>query len=140
MIILDTNALWEALKPSPSRIVLDWLAAQDPREVFITTVTQAEVLYGMERLPVGKRRVSLSAEIDKMFVEDFPGRILPFDEGSARMFAKIVRQREAVGRPISELDAMIAAIARSEAADLATRNTRDFEGCGVRVINPWVQG
>jgi toxin FitB len=140
MIVLDTNAVSEALKPSPSRMVLDWLAAQDPREVFITTITQAEVLYGIERLPFGKRRVSLSAEIEKMFVEDFPGRILPFDEGAARMYAKILRQREAVGRPTSEPDAMIAAIARSQGADLATRNTRDFEGCGIRVINPWVQG
>jgi toxin FitB len=139
MIVLDTNAVSEALKPSPSRMVLDWLAAQDPREVFITTITQAEVLYGIERLPSGKRRVSLLAEIERMFVEDFPGRILPFDEGSARMYAKILRQREEIGRPTSEPDAMIAAIARSQNATLATRNTRDFEGCGVRVINPWVK-
>lgn len=139
MIILDTNTVSEALKPSPSRMVLDWLAVQDPREVYITTITQAEVLYGIERLPSGKRRVSLSAEIERIFVEDFPGRILTFDEGSAWMYAKILRQREAAGRRTSEPDAMIAAIARSQDAALATRNTRDFEGCGVRLINPWVK-
>jgi toxin FitB len=139
MIVLDTNAVSEALKPLPSQIVLGWLAAPDPGGVFITTITQAEVLYGMESLPAGKRRASLSVEIERIFAEDFPGRILSFDEESARWYAKIVRQREAVGRPISELDAMIAGIARSQNAAVATRNTRDFEGCGVRVINPWVE-
>jgi predicted nucleic acid-binding protein len=137
MIVLDTNAISEALKKSPSRIVLGWLAAQDPQGVFITTITQAEVLYGIECLPAGKRRMNLSVEVEKIFVEDFPGRILPFDEDSARMFAKIVRQRAASGRPIPQLDAMIAAIARARSAAVATRNTKDFEGCGVRVINPW---
>jgi predicted nucleic acid-binding protein len=97
------------------------------------------VLYGIERLPAGKRRVNLSAEVEKIFVEDFPGRILPFDEESARMFAKILNHRAASGRPISQFDAMIAAIARSRGAAVATRNTGDFEGCGVRVINPWME-
>ena len=139
MIVLDTNAVSESLKPKPSEIVLGWLAAQDPRNVFITTITQAEVLFGIESMPAGKRRANLSAEVEKMFVEDFPGPILPFDEGGARMYAKIVRQRDAVGRPIAPLDAMIAAIARARGAAVATRNTRDFEGCGVRVINPWTE-
>ncbi len=138
MIVLDTNALSEALKPSPSQAVLDWLAAQEPRGVFITTITQAEVLYGIESLPAGKRKVHLSAAVERVFVERFPGRILPFDEDAARLFAKIVRQRDAVGHPISQFDAMIAAIARSQSAAVATRNTGDFDGCGVRVVNPWV--
>jgi toxin FitB len=139
MIVLDTNALSEALKPSPSEIVLDWLAAQDPREVFITAITQAEVLYGIESLPAGKRKAHLSASVERVFAERFPGRILAFPEEAARLYAKIVTQRDAVGRPISQLDAMIAAIARSQNAAVATRNTRDFEGCGVRVINPWAE-
>jgi predicted nucleic acid-binding protein len=137
MIVLDTNALSETLKPSPSQIVLGWLAAQAPREVFITTITQAEVLYGIESLPAGKRKAHLAASVERVFVERFPGRILAFHEEAARLYAKIVRQRDVVGRPISPLDAMIAAIARSQNASVATRNTRDFEGCGVRVINPW---
>jgi toxin FitB len=140
MIILDTNVFSEALKPTPSEVVLDWLGAQDPREVFITAVTQAEMLYGVESLPAGKRKVHLSASVERVFVERFSGRIFPFDEGAARMYAKILRQREVVGRPTSELDVMIAAIARSQGAVLATRNSRDFEGCGVRLINPWVEG
>jgi predicted nucleic acid-binding protein len=90
VIILDTTALSEALKPSPSEIVLRWLAAQEPSAVFITTITQAEVLYGIELLAAGKRRLRLSAIIENLFAEDFQGRILPFDEDSARAFAKIV--------------------------------------------------
>ena len=139
MIVLDTNAISEVLKPSPSEIVLGWLASQEPREVFITTITQAELLYGVESLPAGKRKMTLWAAVERVFVERFPGRILAFDEESARLFGKIMRQREAVGRPMSEFDAMIAAIARSRNAAVATRNTRDFEGCGIRVINPWVE-
>ena|SRR5437762_1045171 len=137
MIVLDTNALSEALKPSPSQSVLRWLAAQEPSAVFITTITQAEILYGIEVLPAGKRRMLLSAVIEKLFSEDFQGRILSFDEDSARVFAKIVTSREAAGRPISQFDAMIAAIARSRGAAVATRNTDDFQHCGIRVINPW---
>jgi predicted nucleic acid-binding protein len=74
-----------------------------------------------------------------MFVEDFPDRIILFDQQAARLYAKIVQQRDSVGRPISQVNAMIAAIARSRHAAVATRDTRDFEGCGVRVINPWLE-
>jgi len=137
MIVLDTNTLSEALKPSPSKIVLRWLTAQEASAVFITTITQAKVFYGIEVLSAGKRRTRLSAVIEKLFSEDFQGRILSFDEDSARVFAKIVTGREAAGRPISQFDAMIAAIARSRGAAVATRNTNDFEHCGIRVINPW---
>jgi hypothetical protein len=139
MIVLDTNVLSEALKPSPSGIVLRWLAAQEPSAVFITTITQAEVLYGIEVLPAGKRRTRLAAIIEKLLSEEFDDRILSFDEDAARVFAKIVHGREAAGRPISQFDAMIAAIARSRGAAVATRNASDFEHCGIRVINPWTQ-
>jgi predicted nucleic acid-binding protein len=139
MIVLDTNALSEAFRPSPSEIVLRWFAAQEPSAVFITTITQAEVLYGIELLRAGKRRMRLSAVMDKLFEEDFQDRILSFDQDSARVFAKIVTGREAAGRPISQFDAMIAAIARSRGAAVATRNTNDFEHCGIRVINPWIE-
>ena len=139
MIVLDTNVLSEALKPSPSDVVLRWLAAQEPSSVVTTTITQAEVLYGIESLPPGKRRVRLSDAIEKIFAEGFQGRILPFDEEAARAFAKIVVARHAVGRPISQFDAMIAAIARSRHAALATRNTADFERCGIPIIDPWAE-
>jgi|SRR5579871_161503 len=139
MIILDTNTVSEAMKPNPSELVREWFAAHAPRELFITVITQAELLSGVELLPHGKRKTDLSEEVEKMFVEDFSGRILPFDQPSARMFAKIVRQRQGAGRPIPILDALIAAVARSRNAPVATRNTRDFEDCGVHVINPWTE-
>ena len=137
MIILDTNVLSEALKPLPSGIALRWLAAQEPLTVFTTTITQAEVLYGVEALPPGKRRMRLQAAVEKIFAEEFEGRILPFDEQAARAFAKIVAARDAADHPISQFDAMIAAIARSCRASVATRNAGDFENCGIQVINPW---
>lgn len=137
MIVLDTNVLSEVLKPTPSERVLGWLAAQEPATVFTTTITQAEVLHGVELLPPGKRRVRLSAAIEKIFAEEFQDRILHFDEDAARAFAKIVAARDAAGHPISQFDAMIAAVARSRRAAVATRNTVDFERCGIQIINPW---
>jgi predicted nucleic acid-binding protein len=107
--------------------------------VFTTTITQAELLYGIEMLPAGKRRVRLWAAIEEVFREEFHGRILPFDQDAARVFAKLVAARDALGRPISQLDGMIAAIARSRRASLAARNTSDFEHCGLRIINPWIE-
>lgn len=139
MIILDTNVLSESLKPVPSPTVLLWLAAQEPTSVFITAMTQAEVLYGVERLKPGKRRNQLLAAVEKIFAEALEGRILPFDEDAARAFARVVAGREALGKPISQFDAMIAAVARSHRAAVATRNTGDFEHCGVRIVNPWTE-
>jgi toxin FitB len=138
VIILDTNAVSETLKPSPAKSVLRWLSSQDQRSIFVTVITQAEMLYGVEVLASGRRKQGLLAMTDKLFGEEgFQGRILPFDQRSAREFAKILASRKAAGRPISQFDAMIAAIARSHGAALATRNTADFENCGIRLINPW---
>ena len=139
MIVLDTNVLSEALKPLPSPVVLGWLAEQEPSSVFTTTITQAEVLYGIETLPPGKRRGRLLTAVEKMFADEFAGRILPFDENAARAFAQIVAAREAGGRPIAQFDGMIAAIARSSRAAVATRNIADFQHCGIDVINPWIE-
>jgi predicted nucleic acid-binding protein len=137
MIVLDTNVLSEVLKPSPSTAVVTWLSAQEPAEVFLTAITQAEVLYGLELLPAGKRKVSLLAAAGKLFSEDFEGRILAFEEASARNFAKIVAARNSTGRPIAQFDGMIAAICAARRAALATRNVSDFDNCGLRIINPW---
>jgi len=125
------------MKGDPFPAVFAWASSHPPADLFTTTITMAEVLYGIERLPHGKRRDQLLREAESVFVEDFAGRILTFDESSARMFAIIATRRRAQGRPIDEPDAQIAAIARVHDAALATRNTGDFEGCGVRLINPW---
>jgi len=137
VIVIDTNVLSEALNPLPSPVVLAWLATQEPAAAFTTAITQAEIMYGIEILPAGKRRVRLLAAVEKMFAAEFEGRILPFDQDAAGAFAKIVAARDAAGRPISQFDAMIAAIARTHRAAVATRNTADFQHCGIDVINPW---
>lgn len=136
MIVLDTNVLSEVVRLSPSPKVLRWLAGQAPLGVFTTAITQAEMLYGLESLPAGKRRSMLQIALEKILGE-FSGRILPFDEDAARAFAKIVAKRDSLGRPISQFDGMIAAIARSRRAALATRNETYFRDCDLRIVNPW---
>lgn len=95
------------------------------------------MLSGIQALPPGKRRAELLDGVERMFAK-FAGQILPFNENAARLFAVIAPGRRALGRPISQFDAMIAAITRAHGAVLATRNTADFEHCGLRIVNPWV--
>ena len=137
MIILDTNVLSEVMRPEPSVRVLEWLAKESALSVFTTTIAMAEILYGIELLPKGRRRAALESAAAAMFEEDFAGRILPFDGDAARVFPKIAAARRASGRPIAQFDAQIAAIARSRGAAIATRNSGDFEECGITVLNPW---
>jgi hypothetical protein len=137
MTIVDTNVLSELTRRSPSRQVMQWFAMQPPLELFTTTITQAEILYGVELLPKSKRRSALQRAVEAVFDEDFSGRILPFDSDAARAFPKIAAERRRLGRPITQLDAQIAAIALSRGAAVATRNTSDFEHCGVAVVDPW---
>jgi predicted nucleic acid-binding protein len=138
MIILDTNVVSELMRPEPVELVLQWLDRQRSLELHLTALTQAEILYGIERLPKGKRRDALAGDAVALFESDFRGRILPFDSDAAAAYAEIMAGRRARGRPTAIIDAQVAAIARSIGARLATRNTRDFEHCGVDVIDPWV--
>lgn len=137
MIVLDTNVLSEAMSASPDPGVSRWLGQQGNSQLFTTSISLAEVLQGIELLPSGKRKAGLLAAADTLFSTLFSGRVLPFHEAAARAFAPIASRRRAQGRPISLFDAQIAAIARAHGAALATRNTSDFEGCGVTLINPW---
>ena len=138
-MILDTNVVSEPMRPSPAAAVMAWLS-QKPNsgDFFITAVTMAEVFYGIELLPQVSAATALLAGAELMFGEVLAGRILPFDEDAARAFATIAASRRSQGRPMTDLDAQIAAIARSRGATLATRNTADFEGCGIRLVNPWL--
>lgn len=137
MIVVDTNVVSELVHLTPTPRVLEWFAEQPPLDVFLTAVTEAELRYGAEILPRGRRRDELASRIDRMLSGDFPGRILPFNSVAAQTYATIAAERRAAGRPIQPADGQIAAIARSLGASVATRDTRGFEGCGVDLINPW---
>lgn len=111
MIVLDTHVLSEALRPSPEPSVLNWLAKQPRASLFTTTVTQGEVLFGIRLLADGKRRRGLWNAAKEIFSEDFAGQVLSFDSDAADMYAEIAASRRGAGRPISQFDAMIAAMA-----------------------------
>ena len=135
--LLDTNVLSELLRARPEPAVLAWFAVQAPDSLVVSAVTQAEMLLGARLLPAGQRRQQLQQALEAMFREDFSGRVLPFDTAAAADYADVVHARRNAGRPISQFDAQIAAIALCRGAGLATRNVADFEGCGLAVDNPW---
>lgn len=135
MIVADTNVLSEPLRRHPDAGVLAWLQAHEA-ELAVTTVTIAELLYGARRLPEGARRVLILTAIEAL-IDEADERLLAFDEAAARAAAELRVAREISGRPTSTEDLMIAAIAHSRGATVATRNVADFHGFGVSVVNPW---
>jgi toxin FitB len=138
MIVLDTNVLSETLRPAPDAAVMAWLAAQSRPTLFTTTVTRGELFYGLLLLADGRHRTSLLNATHDIFNEDLAGQVLSFDSAAADAYAEIAASRRATGQPISQFDAMIAAITRSRGASLATRNIKDFVNCGIELIDPWV--
>lgn len=136
MIIVDTNVIAELMRPSPSRVVQGWMATRSGEGRCTTAVTLAEIRYGIERLPHGRRKALLEAAADELFAT-FAERVLAFDDVAAAHYASIAYTREAIGRPIGPFDAQIAAICRAHGAALATRNLKDFDGLGVDLIDPW---
>lgn len=136
MIILDTNVISEAMSPSPAPAVRDWLDAQVDGALYLTTITQAEILFGIAKLPSGQRKDRLAAVfagIERLFA----GRILPFDGQAAQAFATLAAVARGSGRGFPTPDGYIAAIAASRAFVVATRDTAPFLAGGVDVINPW---
>ena len=138
MILLDTNVISELMRPESSPVVLKWFSRQQPQELYSSSVSLAEIFYGIELLSEGKRRKDLFAGAERMFTKVLAGRVFAFEDEAAHAFARIAFVRRKAGRPIAELDAQIAAIAHVHGALLATRNTADFEGCGIRLVNPWL--
>ena len=136
-ILLDTNVLSELVRTTPKPAVLAWFTGQPAETLFVSAVTQAEMMLGARLLPKGTRRKALEGAVGSMFDEDFAGRILPFDSDAVSAYVDIVSSRRAAGKPVSQFDAQIAAIARHHGTRLATRNVGDFDGCGIVVINPW---
>jgi predicted nucleic acid-binding protein len=137
MTILDTNVVSELMRREPARSVLRWVDARPASQLYTTSITQAEVLHGIRLLPKGKRRDAIADAADRMFDEDFVGRVLVFGADAARAYADIAVARRRAGRPIAAFDAQIAAIARATRASLATRNIEDFAQCGIDLVDPW---
>ncbi len=137
MIIVDTNVVAEMMKESPAVEAVTWLNAQVASNLFLAAITLAEIGYGLAILPHGKRRLTLEQGFERVIAEAFAGRVLAFDDEAARLYGVLMGRRKTIGRPLSIFDGQIAAIARSNRSAIATRNVRDFEHCGVEVINPF---
>jgi len=137
MIVIDTNVLSAFSTAAPDARVLGWLESQDRSSVWTTSVTIYEVLFGLELLPPGRRRSDLEQRFAGAIEEDLEGRILPFDLAAAASAATLAARRRREGRPVEIRDTLIAGIALSRGASLATRNTRHFRDLGVDLVDPW---
>lgn len=137
MIILDTNVVSEAMRVSPSSNVMDWLNRQPAETLFLTSVTMAELLFGVSSMPEGRRKHNLAETLEIMLLELYRGRVLPFDNDAARHYARLATEARAVGKGFPTPDGYIAAIASSKGFKVATRDTSPFTAAGLSVIDPW---
>ena len=137
MFVLDTNVVSELMRDRPDSRVIAWLDDQPTSDLYVTAITEAEIRAGIAFLPAGGRRRGLTGAAEHAFGVLFAERILPFDSDAAREYAGIASNRRTTGRPISQADCMIAAIARSRGASVATRDASGFDECGIDVVNPW---
>jgi hypothetical protein len=137
MIVLDTNVISEVLRPIPEPAVLDWLRLMRRSELWTSSIVVAELFSGVDLMPAGKRQQTLREKMEQMVSTIFTGRILTFNSDAARAYGPILATRQRMGRPIDEMDALIAAATLANGATLATRNIADFEHCGIPLVNPW---
>jgi toxin FitB len=140
MILLDTNVLSEAMNSAPEPHVMAWIDSQDPEQLWTCTIVIAEVLSGLDLMPDGYRQKQLRGRAEHMFSTLFAHRIFDLDLAAASVYGRVLRIRRSMGRPIDEMDALIAATALAHDATLATRNIPDFEHYGIPLVNPWQAG
>ncbi|MBD9626441.1 type II toxin-antitoxin system VapC family toxin [Ensifer sp. ENS06] len=136
MIVLDTNVVSEAMKPAPDLAVRNWLNDQVAETLYLSSVTLAELLFGIAALPEGRRKKALAGTLDGL-LELFDDRVLSFDTAAARHYAGLAATARAGGKGFPTPDGYIAAIAASKGFTIATRDTSPFEAAGVPVVNPW---
>lgn len=137
MIVVDTNVISEAMKPVSDEGVARWLRRQPLDTLYVTAITKAELLYGLALMPDGKRKRHLAETIQLVLGRYVVNPILAFTDDAALPYARLSARRRLLGRPIREMDGQIAAIASLHGFAVATRNTGDFEDCGIRLVNPW---
>ncbi len=136
MNIVDTNVVSELMRPVPSLALATWVRSHGATELYTTSITLAEILYGIERLRHGRRKDLLRTAANDVF-SAFPEHVLAFDMPAAAECARIVTHRKHAGLPIDGFDAQIAAVCRMHDAALATRNVKDFHDTGIHVVDPW---
>jgi predicted nucleic acid-binding protein len=137
MILVDTNVLSEIMRPRPDQVVETWFDDQASESLYLCTPVLAELRYGIERLPAGRRKTSLSQVVDRIENDAYRGRILSFDPVAAVHYGRLMVKREQQGRRLEQMDGLIAAIAVANGAAVATRDESDFAGLGLEVINPF---
>ncbi len=137
MILLDTNVISEPLKSVADLNVLAWIDAQIIETLYLSTISLAELRFGIAVLPDGKRRDTLAASLERRVIPLFAGRILSFDEAASQAYATLRTRARAAGQAIAPADGYIAAIAASQGFAIATRDTSPFEAAKLTVINPW---
>ena len=137
MFVLDTNVVSELMRPAPDPVIASWVGEHATSSLFLTAVTEAELRFGLAAMPTGKRRDGLGAALERVLETGFANRVLPFDSGAARAYARIAVAIRQLGRPIAEADCQIAAIALARGMAVVSRNSRDFENTGIDILDPW---
>ena len=136
--LLDTNVVSEWVKPRPNSGVIEWLASADEDRLFLSVATLAELRYGIERLPAGRKSVQLQEWLETELRSRFEGRVVVIDEAVAALWGKLLAKSDAAGRPIGAMDGFLAATAAAHQMTLVTRNEMDFAGAGIKTFNPWI--
>ncbi len=136
MIVLDTNVISEAMKPEPHPAVRAWLDEQAAETLYLSSVTLAELLFGIGAMPGGRRKNALAETLDGL-LELFGERVLAFDTQAARHYADLAVKARAAGKGFPTPDGYIAAITAAHGFIVATRDTSPYEAAGLNVINPW---
>jgi toxin FitB len=135
--LLDTNVVSEWMRPRPDLGVMEWLATADEDRLFLSVATLAELRYGVERLPAGKKRARLHEWLETELISRFEGRVTGIDEAVAATWGKLVARAEAVGRPLGVMDGFLAATASVHQMTVVTRNETDFAAAAIKTFNPW---
>jgi toxin FitB len=139
LILLDTNVVSEVMRRAPIPKVVTWLNNANSNELYLSSISIAEIAYGLQVLPEGKRRQEIATRFVQFLEGGFNFRTLAFDDRAAFAYGDLMATTRALGRPMSMPDGQIAAIAKSQGMSLATRNVNDFEATGLTLINPWMQ-
>jgi predicted nucleic acid-binding protein len=137
MIVLDTNVISELWKVEPDSNVLTWIDAQMVETLYLSTITIAELRFGLAIMPDGKRRTIYQDRLEREVLPVFTGRVLSFDLDASQAYAQLMARAKEAGKAVGKADGYIAATAAARGLIVATRDTRPFEAAGLNVINPW---